>query len=524
MAVDSTLELYTTLFGWMFYNNLWGVLSSTGLVFLPFLGILLDTVTRSYAGDEIEEASASSLRIIEMEFFVAFFVIVVAAAPSMPLRAVDLSFTPRAVLGSPAQPVATVGNSRSTFGGSISFQGAPEAVKVPAFWMLVMSLSSGFNRAVMEAVPATLNYRTYLGDLRESRLSDKGLRLALNDFYRDCFVPARSRYLKEQPDTGQTHQILNRFGVTDPDWLGSRVYRLVPGFYDQLRAKSSIESFTWTASRDVEWTADNHPQYGKPNCSQWWQNLEQRMFQDAGDIALLAAAAEPDWDPEVRRDAVLQILLLNSPPRWSTRGYDFAYGNLADASIADIEDSVSQVVQNLGQQGLAAYGMARTSLSFSAYLRVFLEGAPMVQALILMGLYTLLPLFILLSRYKLTVLFTGGLALFTVKFWTVLWFFAWWVDQNLIQALYPEPGHITALYSFDLTIKRVILNFLTGGLYLVLPLILSVYAGLAGSRAASQLSGASMALTAGLSGAKNIQAPRRGLPGKGKKIPTKGKG
>ncbi|WP_299772463.1 conjugal transfer protein TraG N-terminal domain-containing protein [uncultured Pseudoteredinibacter sp.] len=510
MAVDSTLELYTTLFGWLFYNQLWSVLSATGLVFLPFLGILLDTVTRQYANDDVEEGSANSLRQLEVEFFLAFLVVVLAAVPSMPLRAVDLSFTPQAIIGTAAQPVATVANSRSTFGGGISFQGAPNTVQVPAFWMLVMSLSSGLNRAVMEAVPPSLNYRTYLHDLRESQIKSPELRHELNDFYRDCFVAARSRYIENRPNSSQAQQVLTRFGITDPDWLGSRLYRQLPGYYNQLRSKTPRKGYPWVAGRDIEWSADNAPTYGKPYCSQWWLNIEQSLLAEAGDIALKAAAAEPGWDSEVRRDAVLQILLLNSPPRWTSRGYDFAYGNLVDGSVVEIEDEVSKVVQTIGQQGLAAYGLATTSISFATYLRVFLEGAPMMQALVLMGLYALLPLFILLSRYRLSSLFGGALALFTVKFWTVLWFFAWWVDQNLIQALYPEPGHMTTMYHFDLTLKRVILNFLTGSLYIVLPLILSVYAGLAGARAAGQLSGVGMALTAGAGAAKNARIPMGG--------------
>ena len=134
MAVDSTLELYTTLFGWLFYNSIWDVLVATGIVFLPFLGILLDTIIRSYAGEDAEEAGNTTLRIVEVEFFVAFFVILIAAVPATPLNAVDLSFTPRAVIGTPAQPVATVNNSRTTYGGGISFNAAPVTVSVLVFW------------------------------------------------------------------------------------------------------------------------------------------------------------------------------------------------------------------------------------------------------------------------------------------------------------------------------------------------------------------------------------------------------
>ena len=78
------------------------------------------------------------------------------------------------------------------------------------------------------------------------------------------------------------------------------------------------------------------------------------------------------------------------------------------------------------------------------------------------------------------------------------------MDQNLIQAFYPDPGSVTTLFSTDLTLKRIILNFLTGGLYLILPILLSLYLGLAGIRAASQLEGATQALTRGTSAAGNV--------------------
>ena len=509
MAVDSTLELYTTLFGWLFYNSLWDVLVATGIVFLPFLGILLDTIIRSYAGEDAEEAGNTTLRIVEVEFFVAFFVILIAAVPATPLNAVDLSFTPRAVIGTPAQPVATVNNSRTTYGGGISFNAAPVAVNVPVFWYAVISFSSGFNRAVMESVPPTLDFRGYADELRDASIQDPQLQHEINDFFRDCFIEARSKYLSERPSGAAINALLNQYGANDPDWIGSHIYQERPGYYDSIRADTVREGYPWSALRDVEWDVTNHPVYGKPFCTEWWQGIQQAILNELGDLDLLSAAAEPGWDPIARQDTVIQIALINSPPRWTTRGYDFAYGNLVDFSVG--EPGIMVSVQNAAQQGLAAYGLGKTAISFAAYLRVFLEAAPMIQSLILMGLYTLLPFFILISRYQFSLLILGALVLFSVKFWTVLWFFAWWVDQNLIQAFYPDPGSITTLFSTDQTLKRIILNFLTGGLYLLLPLLLSLYLGLAGIRAVSQLDGATQALSRGTAGAGRIN-PK--LPGR----------
>ena len=48
MHVGSYLELFTTLFGWQFYDRLWDILTGTGLAFLPFLGIVLNNVLETH--------------------------------------------------------------------------------------------------------------------------------------------------------------------------------------------------------------------------------------------------------------------------------------------------------------------------------------------------------------------------------------------------------------------------------------------------------------------------------------------
>ena len=56
----------------------------------------------------------------------------------------------------------------------------------------------------------------------------------------------------------------------------------------------------------------------------------------------------------------------------------------------------------------------------------------------LLGIYALLPLVVVLSRYSIAMMVVGGMAIFTIKFSTVLWYLAMWVDQNLILSMYPD--------------------------------------------------------------------------------------
>ena len=106
MSVDSYLELFTTLFGWAFYGVLWDVLVGTGIVYLPFLGILIDNWREPAEGGEFGTATGLSLRRMEIELFIALLVVVLAGQPAAltPLNAGTLSYSPIPTLGNPAPP------------------------------------------------------------------------------------------------------------------------------------------------------------------------------------------------------------------------------------------------------------------------------------------------------------------------------------------------------------------------------------------------------------------------------------
>lgn len=503
MGVDSKLELYTTLYGWLFYNSIWEVLVATGVVFLPFIGMIVDNVLSAYTSEDVESAGNTTLRALEVDFFIAFFIILVAAVPAVPLTASVLSFTPKALINNTSPESVNPAASQSTYGGTISFVDYPNSVDLPVFWYLTLGFASGLNRAVMEDVPRQLDLREYANQLRELSIDDPVLQVEINDFFRDCYIEARSKFLDERPNNQNIRENLNRFGMDDTEWIGSRIFLSEPGYYRSLRSDSVRQGFLYSQLRDVEWDVNYPPVYGKPLCHEWWTNaslgIAQKILNQTDNIEQVAAVAEADWDAAQRRDAIIKAVLLNSPPRWSSRGYDLAYGS--SAGVADNNRSIWDRLRNGSQITLAGFGLGMESVTFAAMIRIILEAAPMFQALILMGLYALLPFFIIISRYKFQVLGVGALIFFIVKFWTVLWFFAWWVDQNLIQALYPNPGDLTNLFNIDMTLKRTILNFLTGLMYLVFPVVFSTYLGFAGISAARGLNGASGGFSSGLSGA-----------------------
>ncbi len=159
-------------------------------------------------------------------------------------------------------------------------------------------------------------------------------------------------------------------------------------------------------------------------------------------------------------------IINNAPAVWSNN--DLVANNTGTTGIIG-------TAANFVKGGLAAGGVVTASALLSVAMTVMLQAMPMIQALVLLGIYALLPLVIVLSRYSLGFLTTGALAIFTVKFWSALWYLAMWVDQNLMQSMYPDTS--VFLQSFmnpgEHDIKRLLLNMLTIIFYLGLPVLWS---------------------------------------------------
>jgi hypothetical protein len=117
--------------------------------------------------------------------------------------------------------------------------------------------------------------------------------------------------------------------------------------------------------------------------------------------------------------------------------------------------------ENFVKGGLASGGVVAASAMFSVTITAVLQALPMVQAV--------------LSRYSISMMVIGAMAIFTVKFWSVLWYLALWVDQNLILSMYPDVNIFLQIFANpgEHDIKRMLLNMITTSLYLGLPLLWS---------------------------------------------------
>ena len=132
---------------------------------------------------------------------------------------------------------------------------------------------------------------------------------------------------------------------------------------------------------------------------------------------------------------------------------------------------------------LTTLGLLMKKLEFFTLINALKEALPMVQALILMGIYLLLPFLVVFSGYRLEAMVLGGIAIFTVKFWTFLWVFALFLQNNLIAALYPAGTFFVSQADCN---KIDILSMIIALLYVGLPLVWTAMLGWVGISAQAE--------------------------------------
>ena len=481
MSVDSYLELFTTMYGWAFAGIFRDVLVDTGVVFLPFIITIVSVWLESHQMARFQGADAAwMVRKMEVEFMTAIFVLAFCFTPLgvTSLANVNLYHTPPSTPLNPTPTTATGTAPDSTYGAA--FGSVPTTLAIPPWWFTVMSLSSGFNEAVRGGVSGGLTDLRAVEELaRTATVQDPQLRSEIQRFYNECYIPARSRYLRSGP-TAATAAAVAIHGDADPDWMGSHALLDEGSLYPSLYAEAGVPGFPLDLTGADADLAGNTvlPAYGRPSCADWWldsiNGLRARMASFTGPATLssLPAAVANVFTTLTatdREDALARLALERSQPS------AIQPEKILGTDGGEFQQAMQAVPDVVGIGGMLSKAFEAQSSKFP-----IIQFATMAQPLILMAIYMFLPLILVFGRYSLQVMFMGALAIFTVKSWAAMWFIARWLDEHLMVAMYPDAAtllHTIVTLDADATIKRTTLNTLLVGLYIGLPLIWSAMMG-----------------------------------------------
>lgn len=486
MGVNSYAEIFTTLIGWHMYNVIWDVLASTGIVFVPFVAMIVSHWRTAFIDGEEAGGASAGLRALELDVYIGLFVLMLAGVPTS-LTALNRSavfYAPPATTANPSPTTATGASPQSTFGMTLS--GTPPVVNVPVWWYSVMAVSSGVTTAIVSGAGLSLDdVRRVTDAAKHASVDSPQLRHELQRFYNECYIPARTRFLGA-PASPAANAAITTYGVDDPEWIGSHVFRDDPDLYGALYADREVPGWAVDPTRDADRVGHPvPPTWGRPTCKEWWegsasgQGLRTRLVGAAAstsDLDALVTTFGASLSAERRADLVAQTLLDKTKLAVTSEPY-------VPANSGAFKEAVSSTAA-------AIAGFITTIFTWLA-TAVLKPSLPFIQALLLMGIYMLMPFVMVFSSYSLLTLIYGAIAIFTIKMWSVLWFVTDFLDDKLALAIYPDANSaLSALSSFfrigDPT-KAMLLNLVVMAMYLALPALWSGLMAMVGIRVGSAL-------------------------------------
>ncbi len=502
LTVGSYLELYTTMYGWLVYNLIWDLLVMTMIAFLPFGWIIAKNWRDAVASSDERPPATVAVKRVTIELSIAFIVLFLAGIPMYQLRPQLIEYHPTPTFENlnPA-PVtqATDPTTYKTTLGAHTVEGG--IVEIPAWWWVTSAISTGMAHAIAQALPREGDIRAAQQQIGQVNINDPQTVAEYGQFVSDCFAPARAKLqqlISMKGTAGLPAGIASAiatYGNVDVEWAGSHGFLDSEGFYKPssnsfdtgagLRARSPVEGWPGDTQQERDLGLA-----GKPWCDDWWLGTgglglkEKLLLETQANDGLwtrmkTAVSQLAGVDAITLEDTRIKNLLSQTAAHHIAPDYSYVY----QTSSANPTEWVLDKSAGILQRVFNTMGIGTATLGFNTALDAIKMFLPMMQAVLLMGIFVLLPFAIVIMAYRWEYLFALTLVVFSFHFFTALWALANFFDQYLARALFPTTGSFLTLLINDASgslNKRMLLDILTGGLFLGLPFVWFFLMGVAG--------------------------------------------
>lgn len=494
MTVSSAPDVITTMVGWAIYDGVWSVLSASGLLLLPFIGLVLSAWTEARERHGDGESAQAVLLVLETRGLWMLVVLYLAGMPALDVSIGSLGLH-RQVCTADATPtrVAETGsgsNTGTTWDTAITTLGE-RTVQVPIWWAVVNALAIGLNNAAVASIPCTADVRMTAYNLTSNPVSrDADLTRDLADFAGMCFGPALGA---ARNDIGQGRLTLTDEEKQDLDWLGSEV--LLTRYYPNQFVKRGVAGFAPAGRQPeqfYEQSAGVAPDVGRPSCSEWWSGsggpglrariithinqTDPDLLDKARGALCFGGTVGICSDTTTAENAVIRSLLardgqvlgrLARSAPGTVKSMDALLGPWASASGADYNSSS---VVDLAAEAVGVAGAWWQKTTFVPLVVLTRAGALPMQAISGAVIIIALPLILLLSSYSVQTTMTVTFGVLAIKTWTVIWAFARFLDDFFQQGL-RSFGINNDLLSTVVDIRYIAIDYLIGLLYMGGPAI-----------------------------------------------------
>ncbi|WP_110689429.1 conjugal transfer protein TraG N-terminal domain-containing protein [Salinicola endophyticus] len=470
-VVNDYMEGTLITLGWIINNGIWETLSSTGVASAPFIALVAGEWFRArQEGDDEGNKGVLSLNRIESRLYAMILVLVFTCVPVF-----TFGVNPVNVSKEHADQCGTVMLSSGKWGESTLTAIDGHQARVPMWWAITHAISKGITNAAVSKIPCSTDYQSVRTALDLSSITDPGLQREVGEFQLACFGPSRNKLF-------QTGASLTPTESQDVDWIGSKFFLNTPGYYDSFYSNRPMPGFPYQAARDSARPSTGPGRPGYPTCNEWWSD------GTAGLKARLKAQVKPSFWARV------QSIFPSTPNaddymirRMVSPRSGAANGNTDQASIGyrSLDGGLAAGVSS----SAAMVGNLLAAIPFLAGMDSLKQSLPMIQGMLLMAIIICLPFVSVASAYSMKVAGLATFGLFGVFFLTFWWELARWLDDHLIDLLYSsDAAKLSWVAAIENGNDKIVIMFVNGMMFLVLPSIWVAVLGWAGAGAGNAIS------------------------------------
>ncbi|MFC1040784.1 conjugal transfer protein TraG N-terminal domain-containing protein [Pasteurella multocida] len=476
LTVDSYYEYFLTLLGWIIHNELWDLLTSTGIFALPFLFNILALFlkVREEGDDEGNKGRLLATR-IENSIYISLLVIVFTCFPVFKVSYSTLQLNTERM----KECGMTIYKPQDTGVAGLSSELSGKNAVLPIWWAFTYSLGKGLTHGAIAALPCKPDLRQIRFDVQNTQISNPVLRQEVQDFVQQCFIPARSKVKRQQI-------VLDDIQSRDIDWIGSNLFIKTPGFYDIYRSQLPRSHWAYDPVRDAG--LPNTGNGGFPSCREWWTD------SDVGLKTRLLDQVNPDTLTKIQKlwksdgdytDLVIRRLV--SPQNIEVSS-GRVYGGYGASSNFGHSPRLYDNATGFATFAASALGSTAGGMLMAPAFDTIKQALPMVQGLILLSITIGIPLVTIFSGYSLKAIVTLTFVQFSFFFLSFWWELARWIDTWILETLYNDNTH--SRFNFAGLMNDAddgILKIVVATMFLVLPTLWFLMLGWAGLRAGQGL-------------------------------------
>ncbi|MDP8189063.1 conjugal transfer protein TraG N-terminal domain-containing protein [Pasteurella skyensis] len=457
LTVDSYYEYFLTMLGWVINNGIWDLFTQTGLFAAPFLAHIINLFLKvREQGDDEGNKGRLLASWLENKLYVSLIVMIFTCLPVFTASYSSLQFNEKRM----DTCGVTVLKPSQTELANLSSELNGQTADIPLWWAFTYSVGKGFTHGAIALLPCKPDLRQIRFEVQNTQITNPALRQEINDFVKQCFVPARTKFKRYQ-DQFNVNEALAR----DIDWIGSSVFLNTGGLYDSFYAQNANPYFPYNPTRDIGRPSGLGG--GFPSCKEWWSTnrvgLKARVMSQIEPSTL--TKIQKIWtDSRVYEDGIIRQLV---SPQNIANSEGSRYRGYNDGIIGS--ESFTSIIGSMG----ASVGQMFTAPAFD----IVRQSLPMIQGFTSLAIIIGLPIIMVMSGYSITAMVTVGVIQISVFFLSFWWELARWFDWWFLKSI-EDDGYDWGLFFIgsDDVVLKIVINIM----FLVLPTLWFLIMGWAG--------------------------------------------